>query len=224
MKKASAWFGEEDRAAVAKAVTEAEKTTAGEIVPVVATSSENYERAEGLGGITLALASLAVGWVLAQRVEPSEWSSTWEPTLGLVECLLLVAGGYLVGSAAVRFIPAAKRLLTGKRRMAAEVAREAADSFMRYHVRGTKAATGVVIYVSLFEHLVTVLGDRAIAEKVGASEWQAIADVVAREMRERHPKEALLKGIAQVGALLSKHFPRAADDKDELSNDLVLVD
>lgn len=226
MKTASEWFTDADRATVTGAVAEAEKKTSGEIVPVVATASENYERAEGLGGIAAALAAVAIAWRGFQDVTPvqGDWTSGWDIRLGLAWILAIFAAGYVLGSLGVRAVPALKRMLVGRGRMQAEVTRSAAAAFERCHARGTKSATGVVIYVSLFEHMVAVLGDRAISEKVTDADWQQVCDTVVRGMRAGRPAEGLAEGIAQCGDLLARHFPVAKGDVNELTNELRLID
>jgi len=219
-------FTDADRATVTGAVAEAERRTSGEIVPVVATASENYERAEGLGGIATALAAVALAWRAFQDVTAvqGDWASGWDIRLGLAWILGIFAGGYVLGSLGVRAVPALKRMLVGRGRMRAEVTRAAAGAFERCHARGTKSATGVVIYVSLFEHMVAVLGDRAISEKVTDADWQQVCDTVVRGMRAGRPAEGLAEGIAQCGDLLAKHFPVDKGDVNELTNDLRLID
>ena len=77
MKRASELFSEQDRRVVRAAVEEAERGTAGEIVPVVATTSGRYDRGEDLFGLVVAVVALTIAWVLRQgiRVEEGTWSS-----------------------------------------------------------------------------------------------------------------------------------------------------
>lgn len=52
----------------------------------------------------------------------------------------------------------------------------AAVAFGMFRVRATTAATGVVIYVSLYEGLVAVLGDHAIAAKLGPDDGNELTN------------------------------------------------
>ena len=60
VKRASRLFNQEERLAITTAVFEAEVETAGEIVPVVATSSGRYDRAEDLFGVAFVLVALTL--------------------------------------------------------------------------------------------------------------------------------------------------------------------
>ena len=70
-----------------------------------------------------------------------------------------------------------------------EVERGAAEAFHRFRVRTTNEGTGVLIYVSLFEHRVRVIGDDAISRKLGQSDWKEIRDLITNGMRSGRPAE-----------------------------------
>ncbi len=223
---ASKLFTEEDRSAVSAAVAEAEKRTSGEIVPVVATMSDRYDRAEDVFGLCVAGATVAAAWLLLQEAVPArgEWRSGWEPALGLLPVLAIFLGAFVVGVLVADKVDFLRRLFAGRWVMRPRVEAAAAEAFSRFHVRRTKAATGIVIYVSLFERMVTVEADRAIAEKVGASEWKAICDGLVRAMREGRHREGLVEAIRKCGDLLATHFPVQPGDVDEVANELRVID
>ena len=223
---ASQLFGNADRAAVHEAVIQAEKRTAGEIVPVVATASDDYERAEDTFGLWTALLLLTGAWLLFQGVGRSDedWSAGWSLRLGLLPTLAIVTGGWILGILAARRIPAFKRAAATRGAMEARVVEAAEDAFRAFHVRGTKAATGIVIYVSLFERIVCVRGDAAISEKVGEDAWREICDGLTRALGDGRARDGLVEAIRRSGELLEKHFPARPGDVDELTNDLRIID
>ena len=100
MVKASERFTLEDRGAIAKAVAAAEKRTAGEIVPVVATTSDRYDRAEDTFGLWLAIVVIAVVWELTQGVRPAtgDWEMGFELALRLAPILAILVGSWIVGA------------------------------------------------------------------------------------------------------------------------------
>ena len=226
MKRASDLFSEQDRRVVRAAVEEAERGTAGEIVPVVATTSGRYDRGEDLFGLVVAVVALTAAWVLRQgiRVEEGTWSSVYTLGLGLVPVLLIVVLGFVAGTALASYFPVLRLPFIGRREMREEVERGAEAAFQRYRVRGTAAGTGIVIYVSLYERLVRVLGDDAIAARLSPADWQAVCDLAVDGLRHGRAAEGLASAIRKSGELLSRHFPIQPDDRNELSNDLRLID
>ena len=87
----------------------------------------------------------------------------------------------------------------------------------------TAARHGVLIYVSVGDHKLAVLGDQGIHERVGQVYWERLVDAVLAHFREERPRDGLLHAVAEVGAVLARHFPRRSGDVNELS-DLVSID
>ncbi len=225
MKKASSWFTESDRKALAENIARAETATSGEIVPVVATTSGNYDRAEDLFGLVFALALLSVVWLFRGVMSAgSKWSSGPAESLSLPVVLSVVAVAFFVGAVLATVIPALRRPFIPKGEMNREVERRAAEAFHRFRIRGTAGATGVLIYVSLFEHTVRVFGDDAINEKIDGETWQEICDLVVDGIRKGNPAGGLSAGILRCGEVLALHFPIDPGDRNELVNTLHLID
>lgn len=226
MKRASRFFGETDRQAIARAVSTAEQKTSGEIVPVVTTTSGRYDRAEDLFGVVMALVALAVVWVLFQDVRPvqGDWASGQQMVLGLLPVLLIVAAGFVGGGALSTWFPTLKLPFLTTREMQEEVERSAAEAFYRFRVRRTAEGTGVLIYVSFFEGMIRVMGDETIGAKLSQSHWDEVRDIVATGLRSGRPAEGLQKGIERCGELLAEHFPIQPGDVNELANELHIID
>ena len=223
---ASKLFTEADRAAIAAAVAEAERRTSGEIVPVLATRSDRYERAEDTIGFWLALLSVSAAWIGFQAVRPSreEWASGPDLAVGLTTLLVILIAAWMAGILLARAVPFLTRLAAGGETLRRRVQEAAGDAFDRFHVRGTKSSTGIVLYISLFERLVCVEGDKAISEKVGPEEWKAICEPLVRAMRDGRPREGLIEAIGRCGELLARHFPASPSDVNELTNELRVLD
>jgi putative membrane protein len=71
------------------------------------------------------------------------------------------------------------------------------------------------------EHRVEVLADRGINSKVDRVLWQEIVHTLTAGLKSGQACDAFCKAIARCGEILATHFPRQADDKDELPNRLV---
>ena len=80
----------------------------------------------------------------------------------------------------------------------------------------TAARHGVLVYLSVGDHKLAVLGDRGIHERVGQVYWDRLVEEVIAHLRERRHRDGLAHAVAEVGAVLRRHFPRRPDDVNEL--------
>jgi putative membrane protein len=149
-----------------------------------------------------------------------KFSDAWAP-LDVVSLALvtLAAGG--LGLLLARFLPSWKRFFAGHAQLDRRVSQRAAEAFVSEEVFKTRGRTGILLFVSIFERRVLVLGDAGINAKVDKGDWHDIVRRIVAGIRERKPAEGLIDGIRQCGALLEKHHVRrAADDRDELPDTL----
>ena len=226
MTKASELLPAEARAAVESAIAEAEQKTSGEIVVVLATRSGRYARGEDLCGISTGLLAVTVGWSLWQGVTPASeaWGAAWVPTLGLAGVLALFLGGFWVGQALAARFPLLGRMFVPTQLMLAQLGDKAAQAFHRFRVRRTADATGVLIYLSIFERLVSVVPDDGVAGKVDPGVWAGIRDTVIRAIHEDRAGEGLVEAVRRCGEVLAEHVPVAKDNPNELTNTLIVID
>lgn len=212
--KVSHLFTPEDLDRVRAAVQGAEGKTSGEIVPYFVDRSDDYEESEWrLGGL---LALLVLGGVSAFH----HYSETWLP-IDVAILIFAVASALLAGIIVARFVPAVKRFFAGKALIDRRVNARAAQAFLAEEVFRTKERTGILIFVSVLEHRVLVLGDSGINAKVDKAEWQDIVDTVTRSIAEGKPAGALIDAIGKAGTLLARSdVRRRADDTDELPDNL----
>jgi len=224
--KASSFFSVEEKEQIAAAVAEAEKRTAGEIVPVLATASGRYDRAEDLFGVVFASLLLVAVWWSCQGLTPAAagWGGAPGVSLGLFPVLLVVIGGFLLGTLLATRVPALRLPFLSSDEMREEVEKGAAAAFQRLRVRRTEEGTGVLIYVSLYERMVRVLGDDAVEEKLSAADWQGVCDEVLAGLKEGRGADGLVRGIGRAGDLLATYFPPVAGDRNELNNRLRCLD
>lgn len=226
MKKASKYFSDEKKKMIEDAIAHAESNTSGEIVPVVASVSGRYDRAEDVFGILFSMLLLTITWLYTQETSPIEgqWESVITTALTLPCALAIIFSGFIMGTILAAFFPSLRLIFISKKEMQEEVERKAQEAFHQFRIRGTQGATGVLIYVSLYEHSVRVLGDDAISTKLKQENWDEVCALVVEGMKSRQPVEKLIKAIELCGQLLSEHFPVAEDDQNELPNKLQLID
>jgi len=226
MRRASQFFSDDERELVEEAVALAELRTAGEIVPVVATASGRYDRAEDLFGVVVALGLVAAGWLPLQELAATEgaWGARQTLLLGLAPVLLLFLVGFLAGAVLATAVPALRLPFISRAEIEAEVDRAARAAFHEFRIRRTAEGTGILIYLSLFERRVRVLGDDSISAKLGDEQWTEVCDLVVAGIRAKRPAKGLKDAILRCGDLLAEHFPIQAGDSNELANELRLID
>jgi putative membrane protein len=195
-------------------VREAEERTAGEIVPYVVERSDEYPTAAWKGAALGAF----LGPILALALH--RWSDLWGLPLGYWMTLPAPLGG-AIGYLLANFLDPVKRWLVGEEILESRARRRAAVAFLDQEVFRTRDRTGILLFLSLFEHRVVLLADAGIDKKVEEERWEAITSRLAAGIREGRPGPALLEGIRACGELLERHgVERPADDRDELSNEL----
>ena len=101
--------------------------------------------------------------------------------------------------------------------------RNAAAQFLATNMSATKGRTGVLIFVSLLERYVEVIGDQSIAEKLSKKDWQAIVDEMLPLLRDKKSADAMVLAVERCGALLAKHFPAGSTNRNELSDRLIVL-
>jgi uncharacterized membrane protein len=97
-----------------------------------------------------------------------------------------------------------------------EALARAALVFERLGMHRTAARHGVLIYVSVEDHKLAVLGDRGIHERVGQAYWDGLVAAVLAHFRDGRFRDGLAHAVGEVGAVLGRHFPRRPDDVNEL--------
>jgi putative membrane protein len=225
IKVASQYFTEADCSAIATAIAEAEKHTSGEIIPVVATVSGRYDRAEDIVGLIFALVFVSTGWFLFQDVLPADsWETGFTNTLGLGSLILMIIIGFFLGALVATLFPVLRTPFISSGEMQSEVERRAAEVFQKFRIRKTKGSTGILIYVSVYERIVRILGDDAISNKLSQGDWQEICDIIINGCKTNQIVSGMVDGITKSGELLGKHFPIEEGDINELPNELITID
>jgi len=205
--KAETFFTEDEKERLRQSVVAAESKTAGEIVPMIVTSAARYTEIELLGVFIGLFAGMLVEWF---------WSDPWGSPYFQLWPVIGAFAGFLI----FRF-PAVKRMLASKERVGEAVHTLALASFTDQGLHHTRDHTGILILIALLEHRVEVLADRGINEKVSHGTWDEIVHSITAGIKSGRACDAYCKAIERCGDILATHFPRQADDKDELSNRLV---
>ena len=219
-------FTPEDHALVTAAVTQAERSSDGEIVTIVSEKSDSYHDV-GLHYAVLAMLLVpALLGVLPQSL--IDWATGlflgWNEMLtrGALMVFLFVklAAVFLIVRYALAYMPLRMALTPGTTKTR-RVRRRAIELFRVGAERRTVGRTGVLLYLSLSEHRAEIVADEAIVGKVAPELWgEAMADLI-EEVKAGRPGAGMAKAVERIGGVLSEHFPRSAADQNELPDRLI---
>ena len=160
------------------------------------------------------LANLCEGWFQLHRRFPADL---------LDEIAVVVAEGERTHLGEVR-LAVESRLSPLAVLAGLDAPTRARQLFGQLGIWDTEHNNGVLLYVLLAEHRIEIVADRGIARHVAPKEWAE----ACTHMRDAYAREqwrgGSLQGIADVHALLRRHFPGDGRERsDELSDRPVLL-
>lgn len=202
-KQTSKYLNSEQEAIILEAVRRAEAGTSGEIVPMLVADSDDYREAAMRAALILAA---ILSLVVALAVNDT---SIW---LFIPLTTIL----FFPLQALVRRLPALKLAFTPAAHVRDAVHRRAVRAFYERGLHRTRDENGILIFISLLEHKVWILGDRGINKVIPPEHWTALASGLATGIRGGLMVETLTTTITEVGDILAKHFPYRMDDSNEL--------
>jgi putative membrane protein len=199
----------EAQTSVNDAIRAAEKGTLGEVVPVVLERSDDHVGARW----RCALFALLVGSALLESFLP------WSIPEQLLACQLALGA---LGYGLARLLPDLERIFVSES-LASEAAEEqAVQEFHRHGLRETKSRTGVLIFVSLFERRVVVLGDEGIHTKAGDDLWKRTRDAILDGVAKDRLADGIVQGVRACGEVLAVHDPSDGSDPNEVEDRLIV--
>lgn len=199
---------------IRKAVSSAEGATSGEIVPFLVKASDEYEETGFKSAILFILSPLFVLAILSLA-----WLLPFHITI--LEIVLGAIGMGILGYIMPYLIPTYKRMLLSQNRLQNAVEHRALSAFLEQEVFSTENRTGILIFISRFEHMVEVIGDKGINEKVDAGAWEEVVNIIIAGIKKDDPVGGITRGIEKCGELLAAagvHKP--PDNPNELPDNL----
>ncbi len=207
--RAANFFSDQDKRRISEAIRRVEKKTSGEVAVMVVESSDSYPEASILAGLGF---GTLLGLVLTDLFfDDSLWIF-----------LPLAAGLGMAAGLATRFLPPLKRLFCLPNRMEQAVKDHALLAFYEKGLHQTRDRTGVLFFLSLFEHRIWVLADKGIYEKIDQATLQEFANRIALDARHGDVAGGLCREIEAMGEILARHFPIKPDDTNELPNEVII--
>lgn len=221
-------LSDSDHRRISDAITSAERTTSGEIFCVVARETDEYRAVPfawaALAAIVLPPLLLWFGIPDPLWFTSGGWSDGRhaEPRLVVALYASLSALLFVLAFLVVR-IPAVLRLLTPASLKRAAVHRAAVESFLSHGIHVTDARTGVLIFLSLGDHVAEIVADEGIYEKVDHGVWGETLETLLAEVRAGRLADGFIVAIGSCGAVLSAHFPPRPGNPNELPDKLIEI-
>lgn len=217
---------DEDRAKVASAIAAAEAKSSGEIVAVATPLSDPYH-------------DVALHWALVPLFAVLAWAA-WRPT-ALIWWYDLLFGGWqpdptlsqlltlLMFFAALKFTVALlilkwmplRLFLTPTATKHRRVRRRAIAIFQAAAAGRTRGKNGILIYLSLAERRAEIIADEAILKVTDDHVWGEAMTILLTDVRQKRIGDGIAAAVEHVGLVLSEHFPRSADDRNEIPDKLI---
>lgn len=208
MAKRNGLFTADDRRAINQALVAAEDKSGCEIVVVVADASGRYDRGEDIFGLVLSLALLSALWLGLPYIEQAaagdaaaSWGAAAAP-LGLLSILAVIFIGFASGAWLATIFPVLKTVFVARQEMEDEVSRAAQSSFFEYDLRKAKNGAGILIYISVFERMVQVLGDEAASARLQDNDFQDICDEIRFGLRAGQAGSGLVQAMSLISVKL----------------------
>jgi uncharacterized membrane protein len=98
----------------------------------------------------------------------------------------------------------------------------ALKEFHRLRLSKTKDQTGILFFLLLDERKFHIVADEGIHRKVSDGTWEQVAHSMSSDFRGGKFREGIVRGVEHVGRILSEAFPRRADDKNEISDRVIV--
>ncbi len=214
-------FTEVELEEIKRAVAGAEARTSGEIVPYIVDRSDRYDVTLWRGAAIFAILAICFAGATYRFYEG--WGMAWVYSGQGMAFLVLCAG--VIGALLGGYVPALKRMLAGQGHLARVVHHRAMRAFVEEEVFNTRDRTGILLFISMLEHRIEVLGDEGINRRVSADDWADVVASIRTGIKTGKVAEGLINAIDICGKLLErKGVEIKPDDADELSNEVRFSD
>ena len=96
----------------------------------------------------------------------------------------------------------------------------AVHNFFQLGMDKTKEKTGVLIFLSLSDRAFQIIADEGIHKRVSDGHWDRLAAGMTTHFKEKRFCQGICETVRQIGATLSREFPKKSGDTNELPNDV----
>lgn len=219
-------LSDSDRQKIADAIAAAEAKSRGEIVAVATPISDAYHDV----GLHWALVPLfaVLAWAAWRPTALIWWYDFlfggWspDPTLSELLTLLMVFAAlkFTIALLIFKWMPL-RLILTPGATKHRRVRRRAVTIFKAAAERRTTGRTGILIYLSMAERRAEIIADEAVHQVTDDHDWGEAMSLLIADVRDGRPADGIVAAIERVGTVLAEHFPRSAEDRNEIPDALI---
>lgn len=207
-------FNQQEKERIEGAIKALESESSGELVLYFAKRSDSYmeacwKSAAILGGaVSLLIAALSYNWLLPSFITPL--------IIGLTITSIMILGGVIPF-----LIPKLRLAYIGDRKVEQRVETKAHEVFIHEEIFNTRDRTGILIYISKFEHMIEVLGDSGINSKIEQKDWDYTVGLILNGIKNNKTADGLVQAIDNCKKLLLDNgFMVREDDTNELKDEI----
>jgi len=207
-------FTEQEKQNIKEAVEKVEKTTSGEIVTFFVNKSDNYYG-------TAAWTSLFAGllFLLIMNILSHFWLLPFKFNIlnFSIFQFIMMASVFIL----VHFIPFIKRAFVNQAKKEKAVHNKATEAFINEEVFNTKDRTGILIFISEFEHQTEIIADSGINKSLNDENRKELIDTIITGIKKNKTAEGIITAIHLYGSFLVKAgYSIKSDDTNELKDDI----
>ncbi len=200
---------QDQKTQIAQAIDQAEQKTSGELVAVLAQSSDDYLYIPVLWA---SLVALAVPGILLLSGWQVDFVRIYQYQVGTFILLTILFHWTALKMSLIP--PLVKKNRAGLR---------ARDEFLTLGLHNTSNRGAVMIFVSVAERYVEILVDQGVSEKVSADEWNQIVGNFITHIKHGDFATGYIETIQRCGEIMAVHFPPGTGKENELTNQLIEV-
>ncbi|MFO0761317.1 MAG: hypothetical protein U0359_32870 [Byssovorax sp.] len=205
---AKSFYTDEAKKSVSATIAAIEGVTSAEVVVTLRAASGSYRHADYLAGAVLTFAGLCFFLFY-----PADFRTEVFP----IEALLLFIGG----SALSAYLPPLRRLFSSRAHRAESVLTAARAAFVAQGISRTRGRSGILVFVSMLERRVEIVADIGVDEEALGAPWKEARARLAGSIAGDPTIERFIEALAALGPALHEKMPRAEDDVNELSDEVV---
>jgi putative membrane protein len=196
------------RKRVGEAVEAIERGTSAEVVVTVRKRAGHYRQTDLYAG-----SGVALGMLVFLLFDEHPFDIGWMPVNVVI--------AFLVAAVSIANVAGLRRALTSPRVLAESARTAARAAFYDLGISRTTGRTGILVFVSMFERRVEVVGDVAIEPKALGAEWTAVERALQAAI-DPPDLDAFLTAMGTMSAPLARVLPIQPDDVNELPNEPVM--